>query len=39
MFDVEYGLYCAPNFIQNTNILTTLWNTSSENKGLECTIS
>jgi len=41
MFDVKYGLStnCAPNFIQNTDILITLGITSAENKGLECTIS
>jgi len=29
----------APNVIQNTDILISLGNTSSENKGLECTIA
>jgi len=43
MFDVEYRLTVqtnyAPNFLQNTDILITLENTSGENKGLECTIT
>jgi len=33
-----FGQY-APNFIQNTDILITLRNTSIENKGFECTIA
>jgi len=30
---------CAPNYIQNTDILITLGNKSAKNKGLECTIA
>jgi len=35
----DFSTNCAPNFIQNTDILITLGNTSAENKGLECTIA
>jgi len=36
MFDFEYRLstICAPNFIQNTDVLIILGNTRAENKGL-----
>jgi len=37
MFGVK--TYCAPNFIQNTDILISLGNTSAEEKGLEYTIA
>jgi len=30
---------CAPNLIQNSDILNTLGNTSAENKEIECTIA
>jgi len=40
MFDVstDFTINCAPNFIQNSDNLITLANTSAENKGLKCTI-
>jgi len=39
MFDVDLSTNCAPNFIQNTDILITLENTGAESKGLEFTIA
>jgi len=36
---IEFSTNCAPNFIQNSNILITLGNTNAENKGLECAIA
>jgi len=30
---------CAPNFIQNCDVLITLGNMSAENKEIECTIA
>jgi len=39
MFSTDLWTNCAPNFIQNTDILIPLGNTSAKNKGLECTIA
>jgi len=41
MLSADFLTDCAPNFIQNTDILITitLGNTSAENKGLECTFT
>jgi len=39
MLSTEFPTNCASNFIQNTDILTTLGNMSDENNGLECTIA
>jgi len=39
MVSTDFSKNCAPNFIQNTNILITFGNMSAENKGLECTIA
>jgi len=39
MFSTDFSTNYAPNFIENTDILIILGNTSCENKGLECTIA
>jgi len=35
MLSTDLSTNCAPNFIQNADILVTLGNTSAENKGLK----
>jgi len=37
MLSTDFSTNRTPNFIQNTDILITLGNTSAENKGFECT--
>jgi len=39
MLNTNFLSICAPKSIQNANILITLGNTITENKGLECTIA
>jgi len=39
MLRTDFSANCAPNLIQNTDILITLRDTSAKSKGLECTIA